>query len=559
MEEIKYACEIEIENVPVKWIPKIELFYPDLPGFPIIYVHTIVGNTRIYGFPVTMQVNNYKKDGTCNIIFLFFCNIDLDDVSNFIFRETIKTELENRIGISDPVTKHDIINTSPEKYRPFLSNLFDICAKLYGNMLPFGRFYEEIYSIVRFVAAFSPKTGRQSEMRMLYNFLSTFGEKIPIKNEEIPQWNFLEFYLLPIYRDVKEQNLIGFPKFKTLYKSMSKVWNLDYTRTIKINNITFKAVPFAWKQNKEEFIRSKLLPWIANDTIDFNTGDKYQIELLIDAFNRFSWRACFFIWAIMTIETTDYSLWDKVFFEKFYDAEIKGCSEKVVACFIQQGFANPKVIPIDTWISTFYNFALGINNKDDFFRQFDNLGKLERLIWLTSQANKTNIREYMELLWCQRYGTNGNSEFRSQNPLSCYECKLNKVCIGFRQIESTHVYVTDTLMSEIINKRKGEGSYSDKFNYLNLKPTFNVTEDSPLFICSIEQNIPKKIGILYKDRYIGYVYKLIDEFSGYILDENYKFKGAINCVYSVKEFLNCLPKEFKVDSEKIIKNNLARD
>ena len=66
----------------------------------------------------------------------------------------------------------------------------------------------------------------------------------------------------------------------------------------------------------------------------FNNGDKYQIELLIDAFNRFSWRACFFIWSIMTIMNTDYNLWNKVFFEKFYNAGIKGCSEKVVACFI---------------------------------------------------------------------------------------------------------------------------------------------------------------------------------------------------------------------------------
>lgn len=559
MEKIKYSSEIEIDNVPVKWLPKIELFYPDLPGFPIVYVHTIIDNTRIYGFPVTMKAQKYKNNGTCNVIFLFYSNINLNVSENSKFREIVRTELKNRIGISDPVTKQDIIDASPQKYKSFLSSLFDICSNIYGNILPFGRFYEEIYSIIRFVAAFSPKTGRQSEMRMLYNFLSTFGEKISIDNKEIPQWNFLEFYLLPIYKDVREQNFTKFSKFETLYKSMYKVWKLDYTQIVKIDDIVFKAIPHAWEQNKEKFTKSKLVPWVKDTNIDFNNGDKYQIELLIDAFNRFSWRACFFIWSIMTIMNTDYNLWNKVFFEKFYNAGIKGCSEKVVACFIQQGFANSNVIPIDTWIDTFYRFALGIDNKDDFFSQFNNLGKLERLIWLTSQANKTNIREYMELLWCQRYGTNGNGEFRKQNPLACYECKLNKVCIGFQKIETSFVYVTDALTSEIVYKRKKDGNYSNKFNYLNLKPSFNVTKNSPLFICYLEHNIPKKIGILYKDKYKGYVYKLIDEFSGYILDENYKFKGLINNIYSVKSFLNFLPKEFKVDSEKLIKTNLAQD
>lgn len=486
-----------------------------------------------------------------------------DDIIK-LFRDNVKGKKPNVEGTNE---KHDgrqgqwlehQFGIHSNDYN-LLSNLFDICASLYGDILPFGRFYEEIYSITRFVAAFSPKTGRQSEMRMLYNFLSTFGEKITVNNEENPQWNFLEFYLLPIYQDIKDKNLIEFPKFKTLYKSMCKVWKLDYTQTVNLNNNIFKAIPRAWEQNKEKFTKSKLLPWIKDANIDFDIGDKYQIELLIDAFNRFSWRACFFIWSILTIVSTDYHTWNKPFFEKFYNAGIKGCSEKVVTCFMQQGFANSEVIPIDTWISTFYNFALGINNKDDFFRQFNNLGKLERLIWLTSQANKTNIREYMELLWCQRYGTNGNGEFRGQNPLSCYECKLNNVCIGYKQIESKFVYVTDTLTSEIIYKRKRDGSYSDKFNYWNLKPTFNVAEESPLFICHLEHNIPKKIGILHKDRYIGYVYKLIDEFSGYILDENYKFKGSINNIYTVKEFLKCLPKEFKVDSEKIAHSNLVQD
>ena len=98
MEKIKYSSEIEIDNVPVKWLPKIELFYPDLPGFPIVYVHTIIDNTRIYGFPVTMKAQKYKNNGTCNVIFLFYSNINLNASENSKFREIVRTELKNRIG-----------------------------------------------------------------------------------------------------------------------------------------------------------------------------------------------------------------------------------------------------------------------------------------------------------------------------------------------------------------------------------------------------------------------------------------------------------------------------
>lgn len=257
---------------------------------------------------------------------------------------------------------------------------------------------------------------------------------------------------------------------------------------------------------------------------DFNAEDTYQIERLVDAFNRHPWRACYFIWAICTINDTDYNEWSKDFFETFYinGSRLKGCSEKVVACYLQQGFANNDVIPIDTWIKTFYEYALGINSPEELFDSFSNLGKLERLIWLVSQANKTNIREYMELLWCQRYGTNNNGALRQMNPLSCYECKLHDCCCGYKTIKSDKLFIKN----------------SDHTQLENFKETAKNNECK--FICIMENNIPKRIyKAIYKHNNIDDYY-LIDEFSGYLLKENHILELSNN-IMTVDEFIELLP------------------
>lgn len=525
MEEIKYSCEVEIENVPVKWLPKIELFYPDLPGFPIMYVHSVVNNEHVYGFPVTISVppSAYNQDETCNIKFLFLCNKDLSQDTNYY--NQIKLDLENRIGIANAITKEQILSSCLEnKHRVFLSELFDICSKLYGKKLPYGHFYEEIYSIVRFVAAFQPKTGRQSEMRMLYNFMSTYGQSIKIDSTNLPNWAFIEFFLLPTYKDIQDDNITSYENFNKLFLTIKKIWDLEYINDIEIEGIYLKSLTRAWDKNKEKLRENKLLVLERDSENNFNSEDTYQIERLVDAFNRHPWRACYFIWAIFTIKDADYNLWSKDFFKTFYinGNRIKGCSEKVVACYLQQGFDNKDVIPIDTWIKTFYEYALSIKSPDELFNSFNNLGKLERLIWLVSQANKTNIKEYMELLWCQRFGTNNNGELRQMNPLACYECKLHHCCCGYQSIKT----------NKLLIKNSNETQWD---NFKN-RAIHNNCE----FICVMENNIPKKIyKAIFKRNSIDDYY-LIDEFSGYLLKEEHSLELS-NDLMTVDEFIELLP------------------
>lgn len=119
-----------------------------------------------------------------------------------------------------------------------------------------------------------------------------------------------------------------------------------------------------------------------------NENKKYFFERLVDTFNRYGWRAVYFISSFMNINEFpkhDYTFWSKEFFNKFYSnsKSLKGYSEKVIACFLQQGSRKSDIIPVDTWIQTFFNFLLGINEKEIFLNSFEKSGKLERTIWVS--------------------------------------------------------------------------------------------------------------------------------------------------------------------------------
>lgn len=86
LKQLKYENIVEIDDIPIQWLPKIELYYPDLPGFPIVYVHTLMKGKRIYGCPVTISYT-FKKDNKCDARILFISNSP--DYSSII-KERIK-------------------------------------------------------------------------------------------------------------------------------------------------------------------------------------------------------------------------------------------------------------------------------------------------------------------------------------------------------------------------------------------------------------------------------------------------------------------------------------
>ena len=506
---LKHETIIKICDLPLQWIPKIELYYPDLPQFPIMYVHFLINDERIIACPVSVsyEIHNDKCDA------VFFVLVNQNPSQTII--DAITEEIENRIGFSDQITRQTVIDCCKgnNNYIGILTDLWQYIEKSYGTSIPYGRFYEEIYSIPRFVAAWQPKTGRQSEMRMLYNFMSAFGEEVVFPDN----WSHLEYYAIPTYSDVRKKDYSDFPTFQKLYHSMKELFRLDFTNSVTIDGITFSVMPRAWKQNKDDFITNVSGKYYSAGEI--SEEDKYYAEILVDAFNRHAWRAAYFISAFLNIEQTDYRTWSKDFFKDFYNSgsKLKGYSEKVMACFLQQGFANEEIIPIDTWIETFYLFPLGIETRSNFYDDFDMLGKLERVIWLASQSNKTNMKNFFDILWCQRYGTIGNGELRGVNPLACSLCQLKHTCVGLSKKLSDKVLISNTLTPDDIKAI----------------PEFQIEDIA--FICLLESNVPKKVYAK-----CGKNWYLKDEFSGYLMTSDNSFLDSIVSkeIITVEEFIN---------------------
>lgn len=507
MFQLNHKTEIIISGIPIQWIPKIELYYPDLPQFPIMYIHTFINNNRLVACPVSVSYEIIQDK--CKAKFLVLTN--LEPTTEVV--DKIKDEIENRIGFTNPINKQTIIDCckGQSEFIDLFSDLWQYIEKSYGSSIPYGQFYEEVFSITRFIAAWAPKTGRQSEMRMLYNFMSQFGEEVSFPSD----WDYLEYYIIPVYTEVINKDYSDFPEFEKLYFAMKKLFELEFSNPIIIDTVTFKVLPKAWEQKKEYFIKNVLGKYSSTQLTE---DDKLYLDKLVDAFNRNAWRAAFFISAFINIENSDYRTWSKNFFTTFYKRgdELKGYSQKAIACFLQQGFAKEEFIPIDTWVKTFFNYPLGIRTQPDFFNSFDMLGKLERVIWLASQSNKTNMKYFFYTLWCQRYGVNGNEKLRGVNPLACSLCNLSDTCVGLSKIKNDDVLISNTLTDE-------------KFNTIP-----SSTQDRISFICLLENDVPKEI---YKKR--GQKWYLTDQFSGYLKTKEDSFPKSLveKETITVEEFI----------------------
>jgi len=500
LEPIKFENFIEIENVPIQWLPFIQLYDPYLTQFPIVYIHLIKDNTRVYGFPQFFSVKQSGKFFTMNISFL--SNVDLS--KNSSLKDAIKSELEKRIGIKDKIDLNTLIRccNNNKKYENFVKDLWKYVSKTYGGFLPYV-VMNEVYSIVRFLTALASPSGRKSEMQMLYDFISFYGEEVEIQES----WNHFKFYLIPTYDEVLNRKLDDFPKFNSLVQSMEKFAKMFYTGTIKFGAKSMKILKEGLPSKDEEWrkLTSKL---VSNGKITDN--DKANLDFLVDAFNRFPLRAICFIGTIYnTNSSNDFRKWTKKDFIQVYTEEdTKGFSPKAVGCFLQQGFGNFDAIPIDIWVKTFYQKVFDIKDDKEFLNTFSEIGKLERLIWLVSQGRKINLGIFYDILWCIKFGT-PDDELRGSNPLSCYECKLRATCIGYNSVKDRLVFVQE--IKEL-----------------------PVRDYACNFVVGTQNKVPKIVFEKRKDKWV-----LIDEYSGYIIhNQKTSFVGK---KVKVEEFIKDLP------------------
>jgi len=461
--ELNYAHEVVFEDVPLAWTTRFEFFTPDLEQFPLMYVHRKIEPIeidelelpieRVYGFPLNATIDVDKGDGVCNIVVKFLCNAP-QGVS--LIDKVVFEELSHRLGLANRVSYDDldeICLKSPENL-PLLQTIWkDKIARVYGGFIPHGRIFDEVYGIIRFSASGNaPRLGKTSELRMLYWYMTDIGQLVTF-GPDLEQFDFCEFYLLPTIDETRKLDFTLFPVFSEYYDAIKAFWDMEYTETFNLHGYDFR------------YAGGDTLPLKGADfetRYEAGLPDYYdRISRLRQIFNRMPSRLYGYIWNMMTFIEVGFK-------EPFSNREAlqsfvkehhgkKGSSSKVLACILQQCFGL-EALPIDTWVKTFIYYPLAINptnngksnnpsndDIDTLYDSFDHLDKLEKLIWVSSMGNKTNKTEFVDILWCQRYGTDQASKgpCRGANPLSCSQCSIRDHCRGFSAISDQMVVVSD--------------------------------------------------------------------------------------------------------------------
>lgn len=503
---IKEENTIAIRNIPLQWISLLDLYNTALPQFPLKYVHLNLNSKRIFGFPVTFNIAK-ESDNSLTWSFKFLSNVRLEGADI----DLVTSELKHRLGAENSVNRSDIEGccTEGNSRKALLLQIWDsFITPVFGGTLPFGRFYDWMYSLARCSAAFIPQSGGKSEWQMMYDFVRHYGEKVSVAET----WSFLEFFLLPTYDELLKRDFHDFPTYGTLQSAIDKFGKRYFTRNFTIEGISLSAVGPKISDLDGCDIRSPngmrdLTSFLVDEGV-FSMEEKKELDFLIDAFNRLATRALGFIGLTYNASpSNDLRKWTGERFRQLYtnaEGRTVGVYPKIWGMILQQGFGNPEVVPIDVWIESFFRIPLKIDSKEQFLKTFQRIGKLERVLWVTSQARKTNMQTIFDWVWCLKFGTGKTTSeittsaqgLREANPLSCLKCPLKMNCMGYSAIKDADVYVMAL---------SGAVPEEDAIN----------PPRSCEFVVATINNVPKYVF----RRVYGNHYKLIDGFTGLEIHE----------------------------------------
>ena len=556
---LNHIHTIHFSDVPLAWSTRFELFTPDLEQFPLMYIHTITEMGRVYGFPISTRVIKVNKTNS-TIEVKFLCNVaeGTDEYDCVIFEE-----LSHRFGIANAIKPSHlkVICSGNSRYQSVLEEVWEgRIDKVYGDMIPHGRIYDEIFGLVRFSASgVAPKLGKTSELRMTYWFMKEFGQPVQLQDECEP-FSFCEFYLLPTVSEVRGRNYSDFPNFDNLVHCLTPFWDSEFPLRFKLDDMDMQNMDVLrdhlnkrnlptngrrkvdlWNRLKKDMMLEKAYlgapeyRWARSGGDELPTRanlfeDRYQamfidefdtLDRLRHIFNRNCTRMYHFVWNLMTfIEHGFDNFSERNDFKKIllHHHERKGFSSKVLACILQQCFGY-EAMPIDTWVKTFVIYAFGFDptgdgkgdlspsNTLELYDNFTDLDKLEKIIWVSSMGNKTNKTEFEDILWCQRYGTDEGADgpCRGANPLACTNCCLRTSCIGFERISDGYMMVSDSM------KYLNAGMVAIYHGIRNLR----IPPQTGVFGVLTENSVPRK-AYLYdsnktefdKDMHSGYNFSM---------------------------------------------------
>lgn len=443
------ACryQFELPDFPERWIPLIHLYDPDLPLFPIYYFHVLPevlprnhrprDDERAFGY---VEKVNISSVNTAEVTIV--CNKDLSQSTNSAYRNLVLNEIKERFGIRNPVTAADVqaVFVPPlDESNRILPEIWErVVSNAYGNLLPFGRLWDPSFGLARFVASWNSQSGRKGELIQTHYFVSRFGARIQ-SSGQVPQ---VDFYLLPTIKELTNPNnpLVSFPKYSKLVR-IAHNFQEHFCSTVHIDGITLSKFRNPFRGN---FNTNGIMAVLRDTCIPQDCR-----ELAIECFNAFGkgpQRTVIFLMLLDDLRKRrlDPSVLTSPQCGSIYDG-LGGTyqSPKSIQIYAQQSFGNPSAMPFDTWMQTFFRWPLSVwpteRRRDKYqfiFSHSQNLGRVERLLWVTAQARKVHSSACNNALWCIKKSS--NEKPRGANPLSCNICldAIRNVCPAFERIRN---------------------------------------------------------------------------------------------------------------------------
>lgn len=459
-EGLAFFHDFEVSDFPQEWLPLTSLYDPDIPLFPIVYLHELDPalpvqqrpgeRDRIFGF--IHHISYSSATGTLTISCAI--NKDLSSELNSRFIQVVEKTARSRLGLDDPVTVADVggaLTGNLVEANPLLMELWQkIVVSSFGGKLPYGRCWDPVFGLARFIASWNSEGGRKGELIQLHAYAASFGQRISTSGSI-----HADFYLLPTWQEFHDLKnpLSIFPNYSVLVGTdgASEFFKNTFTKDIQLSRFGYSAFDLSTARDKTGGTFRKLdtaaLVEIMN-TASPENGVRIALYNNYSAFNRGPGRA---VLSLLLHYDLRHQKWNPENLTQQDCIEQYTCltgsyqSPKVMALYAQQCFGSLPVLPMDNWIKTFLATPLNLDPEQKtfhtrVFNSSDRWGKIERLIWVAAQSRKVHASVAENILWCIRYGGPGK-EMRSANPFSCKVClnHIRTVCPSWHAIKDLQI------------------------------------------------------------------------------------------------------------------------
>jgi hypothetical protein len=465
---LTFTATLFYPHVPRSWSPLFFPFDPDLPLFPLQYFHVLPNDLsgrrpgfedRAYGYIRSIHIDIQSHTLTAEIVL----NKDLAaSQENARFGQVVHEVVADRLGVSNPVTLNDLTGLfaagSPyATVNPVMVELWHrVVGYAYGGQLPFGRLWDPVLGLSRYYASwYSPRGGRKAELIETHYFVTHFGENVQ-SSGGVP---YVEFHLLPTWEELTDESnpLPLFPRFRQLMAATTAVCSLPIFAAYDLSNWSYTGMTLG-KWDTRYFM----------DHIVGAVADQHRSTLIecFNAFNKGPQRPILFMMMLndlrqlhVTAPTPAGAHNPRINPAMLTAADVADVflnmahwqSNKVVSIYGQQCHGNVNCFPIDTWIASFLDWPLAVADYSPntgqlsgraanyravaaFIAAANQLGKAERLLWVTAQARKIHSPACNDALWCVK--KSGDFAARGANPLSCKACNatIRAICPAHLEI-----------------------------------------------------------------------------------------------------------------------------